>query len=227
MRAEPGLSRRLFLVHAAGAFASISAGLACSPADPKTQLTYAFPDAQSGSGNTLAPTPDCGAPAALTPPEIEGPFYTPGTPERRVLVASGPLRNRLRLVGRVLTTDCRPIPGAVLDFWQADPRGEYDNGGFRLRGHQFTDESGAFQLETVMPGAYRSVGIVRTPHIHVKAQGPATDLLTTQLYFPSERELNAADYFFRPELLLEPKGAGAGGILEFGFDFVLAERRAA
>jgi protocatechuate 3,4-dioxygenase beta subunit len=227
MRVEPGLSRRLFLVQAASALTSISAGLACSPADPKTPLTYAFPHPHSASGNTLAPTPDCGAPAPLTVPQIEGPFYTPGTPERRVLVASGPLRSRLRLAGRVLTTDCRPIPGAVLDFWQADPAGEYDNRGFSLRGHQFTDESGAFQLETVMPGAYRSAGIVRTPHIHVKAQGLGTDLLTTQLYFPSERERNAADYFFRPELLLEAQGADAGGILEFAFDFVLAERRAA
>ena len=29
--------------------------------------------------------------------------------------------------------------GALLDFWQADAKGHYDNSGFRLRGHQFAD----------------------------------------------------------------------------------------
>jgi protocatechuate 3,4-dioxygenase beta subunit len=214
----------LFLVQAASAFTAVSAGLACSPADPKTPLSYGFPDSAAAKGRELAPTPDCGPPAPPTPAEIEGPFYTPGTPERRVLTAPGSRQTRFRLVGRVLTPDCRPLPGAVLDFWQADASGEYDNSGFRLRGHQYTDESGAFQLETVMPGAYRTVGLTRTPHIHVKAQGPGTRLLTTQLYFPEERRLNAADRFFHPELLLEARGVGAD-IPEFSFDFVLVEHR--
>src|SRR3712207_6926313 len=52
---------------------------------------------------------------------------------------------------RSVDTRCRPVAGALLDFWQADARGEYDNSGFRLRGHQFADSRGRYRLRTVVP----------------------------------------------------------------------------
>ena len=56
---------------------------------------------------------------------------------------------RLLITGSVVNTDCRPIAGAWLDFWQgADDAGRYDNDGYTLRGHQYTDEHGRFTLET-------------------------------------------------------------------------------
>ena len=82
----------------------------------------------------------------------------------------------------VVGTSCRPVERALLDFWQADSNGEYDNQGYRLRGHQFTDAKGRFHLETVVPGLYTG----RTRHIHVKVQAPNRPVLTTQLYFPGE-----------------------------------------
>jgi protocatechuate 3,4-dioxygenase beta subunit len=39
----------------------------------------------------------------------------------------------------VLTRACRPVAGALGDLWHADAAGVYDNKGFRLRGHVFTD----------------------------------------------------------------------------------------
>jgi protocatechuate 3,4-dioxygenase beta subunit len=116
----------------------------------------------------------------------------------------------LVLVGRVLTTDCRPVRRALLDFWQADGDGEYDNEGYRLRGHQFTDAGGRYTLRTVVPGAYQN----RTRHIHVKAQAPGGDVLTTQLYFPQE-PLNDSDPIFSRELVMDVSGRRAS------FDFVL------
>jgi protocatechuate 3,4-dioxygenase beta subunit len=111
----------------------------------------------------------------------------------------------------VLGSDCRPIRRALLDFWQADGSGEYDNEGYRLRGHQFTDSRGRFRLETVTPGLYTG----RTRHIHVKVQRPHGEVLTTQLYFPGEPR-NEQDGIFDSALLMDVRGRRAV------FDFVLA-----
>ena len=101
------------------------------------------------------------------------------------------------LSGRVLNTNCQPVAGALLDWWQADDAGEYDNRGFRLRGHQFTDKRGNFQLETIVPGLYPG----RTRHVHVKVQAPGRRVLTTQLFFPGEAQ-NQRDRIFDPALLM-------------------------
>ncbi len=161
----------------------------------------------------LDPTPSCGDGGA-TPAQTEGPFFRPDSPQRTSLLEPGIAGTALLLTGRVLDTDCRPIPGALLDFWQADGEGVYDNSGYRLRGHQFADERGAYRLRTVGPGAYPG----RTRHIHVKAQPRDGRVLTTQLYFPGEPQ-NDQDAIFDP-LLLVDLTAEAGGA-RARFDFVL------
>lgn len=187
--------------------------------DPQTPLHYAFsPESLSPP---LAPTP-ARAHVHPTDAEIEGPFYTPNTPRRTALAAPGTVGTPLVIVGRVLTPDGLPVAGAVLDVWNCDGRGVYDTDGFNLRGHQYTDASGTFRVETVKPGDYHSAGLHRTPHVHVKAQGRETRLLTTQLYFPGE-PLNAHDFFFDPDLVLRVQLA-AGGSLAAQFTIVLAPR---
>lgn len=183
--------------------------------NPRTALHYGFPD---GAGAALQATPDC---RDLDPTEAvtEGPFYTPNTPERRLLRGQNSAGIPLTVHGRVLTRDCRPVSGAVLDVWSCDGNGVYDNDSFALRGHQFTDASGAFSFETVKPRDYRDFGIQRTPHIHVKVQGRETRLLTTQLFFPGER-LNEQDLFFKPELVVRMTRQ-ASGVLVAQFDFVV------
>ncbi len=120
--------------------------------------------------------------------------------------------------GTVRGTDCRPIPKVLLDFWQADDGGGYDNAGYRLRGHQFSGDGGQYRLETVLPGLYPG----RTRHIHVKAQAPHQPILTTQLYFPGEQD-NARDFIFNPALVVRTDGTGSAQVLTF--DFVLREAR--
>src|SRR5260370_10660360 len=117
-----------------------------------------------------------------TPEETEGPYFKPRSPERRSLREPGIEGRHLVLSGLAMTTGCVPLSRAVLDFWQADASGEYDNSGFRLRGHQFTDDQGRYRLETIVPGVYPG----RTRHIHVKVHAPGTPILTSQLYFPGE-----------------------------------------
>jgi len=121
---------------------------------------------------------------------------------------------RLVLTGRVLSTTGSPIPRARVDFWQADATGVYDNSGFRLRGHQFTDETGRYSLHTIVPGPYSG----RTPHIHVKVQVPGKPELTTQLFFPDDAR-NRTDPLYKPGLLLIVQNTNSGK--EATFDFVL------
>lgn len=115
--------------------------------------------------------------------QAEGPYYTAGSPQRNTLYEKGMDGTRLIVVGYVLDQDCQPIPNAWLDFWQADAKGEYDNEGYRLRGHQFSDSQGRYHLETVFPGLYTSRPI---EHIHVKVRPEGGREITSQLYFPGQ-----------------------------------------
>jgi protocatechuate 3,4-dioxygenase beta subunit len=173
-----------------------------------------------GSGNaiatTLTPTPACGDDDDddPTPRQTEGPYFTPNSPKRTSLLESGMAGTRLVVTGLVLTRGCQPVANALVDFWQCDDAGSYDNSGYRLRGHQFTDARGVYRLDTIIPGVYPG----RTRHIHVKVQAPRQPVLTTQLYFPDERR-NDRDRIFDPELLLRMTNAASAR--QGRFDFVL------
>jgi protocatechuate 3,4-dioxygenase beta subunit len=84
--------------------------------------------------------------------------------------------------------------------------------GYRLRGHQFTNEEGRYTLETILPGVYPG----RTRHIHVKVQAPNQPVLTTQMYFPNEPG-NARDGIFRPELVMDLQDTDTGKLGAFNF----------
>ncbi|MFJ9553224.1 dioxygenase [Nocardiopsis sp. NPDC101807] len=169
---------------------------------------------RAAHGGLLAPTPQCDDGDEPTPPQMEGPYFTPGSPNRSDLVVPGDPGVPLAVAGYVFTRDCRPVAGALLDFWQADDGGVYDNTGYDYRGHQYTGADGAFRLTSVVPGLYPG----RTRHLHVKVQAPGRPVLTTQLYFPGEPR-NGTDLLFDPRLLMEVGDGGAGRAAEF--DFVL------
>ena len=165
----------------------------------------------------IEPTPACGDDGHVTASQTEGPYFKPSSPLRASLLEPDMPGTRIVVEGTVLGTDCRPIPHALLDFWQADAQGRYDNAGFRLRGHQFTDDTGRYRLETVVPGLYPG----RTRHFHVKVQAPNQPVLTTQLYFPAE-PANQRDFIFNPALVMRVRD-GAGSKLAT-FDFILGSR---
>ena len=198
-----GFPRRTFLRGSTAASFALLLG-ACGGED----------DAAQTQPRTLAATPACDDGDEPTAAQTEGPYFTPDSPERRSLLEPGMDGTRLIVAGRVLTTGCRPVARALLDFWQADAAGEYDNEGFTLRGHQFSDERGRFSLETVLPGLYPG----RTRHVHVKVQAPGAPVLTTQLYFPGEAQ-NDDDPLFTPSLVLAVRASG--GRQTGRFDFVL------
>lgn len=174
----------------------------------------AWPHSGGAAASNEAPlTPACDDGDDPTPSQTAGPFFTPDSPERTSLRERGVIGTSLVLTGLVLTRDCRPIADALLDFWHADDAGAYDNDGYRLRGHQFADDAGRYQLETIVPGLYPG----RTRHFHVRVQAPAGPILTTQLYFPDEPQ-NQRDRLFRPDLLMSHDDGMAR------FDFVLEAR---
>jgi protocatechuate 3,4-dioxygenase beta subunit len=202
------ISRRRFLAASAGLPAAVALG-ACDGEEEEAGR----PPRGTGPRGTrpLDLTPACDDGDEPTLEQTEGPFYTPETPRRRDLVDGKTVGRRILLTGAVFDARCRRVGGALLDFWQADGNGEYDNEGFRLRGHQFADSGGRFRLSTVVPGAYAG----RTRHIHVKVQRRGGAVLTTQLYFPREPR-NAADGLFDERLVMGYDGRVAR------FDFVLA-----
>jgi|GEM_PF-807918 len=202
-----GRTRREFL--RAGLAMPAALGLGGWAADMTGQASVALRQA----------TPSCDDEGGLAPAQTEGPYFKASSPLRTSLLETGITGAKLVLSGRVLSRDCRPIPGALLDFWHADAGGNYDNAGFKLRGHQFTDATGRYRLETVVPGLYPG----RTRHIHVKVQVPNQPALTTQLYFPDEPG-NRSDGIFSPALLVKAQDASEGRAAAFSFVLDVAVR---
>ena len=122
-----------------------------------------------------AQTPAC----APTRPDMLGPFYKAGAPERSVtgqgLVVAGVVRS---------AKGCGALPGATLEWWSADGRGEYQD---ELRATQRAGADGRYTYQTVSPGRYPG----RPPHLHVKVSAPGHRPLVTQVY-PRDGERSIA-----------------------------------
>lgn len=205
------LSRRRVVIGGLGA-AAAAALAACG-----RNGNDASPAAQAGSTTstpapaTLAPTPECTDDDDVTPAQTEGPYFKASSPEQ-TNIRGGASGTKLVLTGTVVGTDCKPVSRALVDFWQADAAGEYDNSAYKFRGHQFTDAQGRYRLETVVPGLYPG----RTRHIHVKVQPAGGRALTTQLYLPGEAR-NASDGIYRKECEVVLSDAADGKNATFTF----------
>ena len=151
----------------------------------------------------------------LTPSVEEGPYYTPGSPERTAIAEKGTPGTKLVVEGRVMDQNGLPISHAWLDFWHADGQGHYDNAGYNMRGHQYTDKDGRYHLETVRPREYS----FRSPHLHAKVRATENSpILTIQLYFPGEKR-NATDPIFEKRAVMDVKDTMEGQ--KATFDFVV------
>lgn len=206
----PSTGNQASNTEAAGTPVATSAPAVNSPASGAPASTPTIDQTQPAQASPAAI--DCTSPAEVTPSLTEGPYFKPNSPERTSLLDSGVTGTKLTITGYVLTPDCKPVPGALLDFWQANSQGQYDNSGYTLRGHQFTDENGRYQLQTIVPGLYPG----RTEHIHVKVQAPNGPVLTTQLFFPGE-STNQSDSIFDPKLVLPIQSASDRETASFNF----------
>jgi protocatechuate 3,4-dioxygenase beta subunit len=106
----------------------------------------------------------------------------------------------------------------LVDFWQADEEGAYDQDGPTFRGHQLTAEDGSYSLSTIVPGRYLNGAEFRPAHVHVRITIPGY-IFVTQLYFPGD-PYNDVDFYFRPELLVTLTTDGGADLIA-SFDFYL------
>ena len=105
-----------------------------------------------------------------TNPDMLGPFYKPGAPEKsrvgKGYMLSGVVKS---------SADCHSIKGARIEFWLAGPEGEYaDNYRATVR----SDQDGAYRFESNFPPSYSG----RPPHIHIKVSAEGFRTLVTQHY---------------------------------------------
>jgi protocatechuate 3,4-dioxygenase, beta subunit len=114
--------------------------------------------------------------------------------------AGEPLGERIVVTGRLLDGDGRPVPGTLVEVWQANAAGRYRHEvdqhpapldpNFSGAGRCLTDASGSYRFVTVKPGAYpwrNHDNAWRPAHIHFSVFGRSfTQRLVTQMYFPGD-----------------------------------------
>lgn len=140
-------------------------------------------------------------PLPSTPGQTVGPFFGLSLPYGGgpVLVpAAHP--DAIRLHGRVLDGAGDPVPDALLELWQPDPRGQIlrqpgslhrDGWTFTGWGRAATDNAGHWWFSTLRPGATRAGGAPFFA-LTVFARG-LLDRLRTRIYLPEDTEALAAD----------------------------------
>ena len=169
-------SMRFGRLLAAPFFVLVLAG--CGDSEP----TSSRPEEPSTNPLTeTAESPAAGRPGNCKPtqPDTPGPFYEPDAPVR-TSVGSGHV-----LSGAVLAADdCEPIRNTRIEFWLANPKGEYDDA---HRATVFADVRGEYHFESNVPVSYSG----RPPHIHIRVTAPGFEELVTQHYpEPGQRKAN-------------------------------------
>jgi len=159
-----------------------------------------------------------------TAPNLIGPLYRENAPFMEnpgSMVAPDEPGQHIHMHGMLRDCDTgMPLPGAVLDFWQTNAAGFYEDQDPNLPDYHFrrrirTDENGRYAFRTIIPGGYYianrgtpvveltqalGLGSFRAPHIHLMVDAEGYRHLTTLIYFEGE-EANDSDCIFscRPE----------------------------
>lgn len=231
-------TRRNFLRTTAVGLAALGTGPLTLRSDaqptPENGDLGAYGEYLSGQGERLDDASTEPAAWSATEDNIRGPFHRRGVPFRGKVTPPLEPGTVLSIRGRVWGLDTRqPLDGAVLDLWQANEQGRYDNDDprnppkpnvFINRARVITNEQGRYEYETIHPGAYR-IGPTawRPPHIHYWIRAEGYRPLITQLYFRDDPH-QEDDPFIKPSLIIDLETHQRGGqTCEFGtFDIVLA-----
>jgi catechol 1,2-dioxygenase len=144
-----------------------------------------------------------------TASSVEGPFYRPGAPVRTQICRDDEPGDVCFVSGRVTdATTGAPLPGALLDVWQAGAGGKYEHEDpeqpdYNLRGRLYSDDGGTYELRTVVPPPYeipqgpvnRLLARIgrnrfRPAHFHVKLSCEGYEPRTTQLFLEGGAHLD-------------------------------------
>jgi hydroxyquinol 1,2-dioxygenase len=154
---------------------------------------------------------------------VQGPFYWDGAPElpRGSNLARGVKGEPTFYSGRVLSTDGRPLAGALLDIWSGDGEGNYDmqipgETGMKARGRIRTDAEGRYSFRSIRPTFYpvptdgpvgemlRRMGRhpYRPGHVHMIVSAPGHLPVTTHLFVAGSPYLDSDAVFGMKESLV-------------------------
>ena len=186
--------------------------------------------------------------------EVTGPTFTSGWAGKEVADLTKqhkgePIGERIIVAGRVLDEDGKPVPGTLLEMWQANSAGRYIHPrdqhpapldpNFTGAGHVVTNERGEWRFLTIKPGAYpwrNTYNAWRAQHLHFSVFGPGfVTRLVTQMYFPGDPLLafdpiyhSIADANARERLIsgYDPNLSEAEFALGYRFEIVLRGRLA-
>ena len=113
---------------------------------------------------------------------------------------------RIKVEGRILDGDGKPLRAAMLEIWQANAAGRYNapqdarndvklDKKFTGFGRVSAGNRGKFEFETIKPGAVPSSGnALQAPHINLTLFAAAIHShLYTRLYFSDETDANDID----------------------------------
>jgi hydroxyquinol 1,2-dioxygenase len=190
--------------------------------------------------------------AGATPATVLGPFNIDGSPE---LGFGGDMSDDvdgtpLYLTGSVRSLDGSPVPGAVLDVWQADAEGAYEAqlevDEARLRAKYRAEADGTYCVRTITPKGYAipmdgpvgaligqtAISHFRPAHVHFLLTADGYEPLITHLFEEGAEYLDSDVVFgTKQELVVrfqprEPGPTPDGGTSEVPwvlaeFDFVL------
>jgi protocatechuate 3,4-dioxygenase alpha subunit len=114
------------------------------------------------------------------------------------LAPQGVPGERVRIEGRIVDADGRPVNDAAVEIWQANSHGKYASpedpqskpldSAFRGYGRSLTDEAGSFRFRTIKPGRVPGPdGGTQAPHLTVTIfMRGLLKQLHTRLYFPDD-----------------------------------------
>jgi protocatechuate 3,4-dioxygenase beta subunit len=158
-------------------------------------------DKEASEATDTAPPESC----EPTPEAQEGPNYLPGADSDAELCAPDRAGEPLEISGQILDMDCRPVAGAAVDVWQAEPEGGYtDSADGDFRGAFVTDEDGRYGFRTRLPGyEYSETGDPLPLHIHYKIASADHAPLTTILYFADDAVLESPSFNPDPALIID------------------------
>ena len=155
-------------------------------------------------------------PGEATESTIFGPFYREGAPELAMgaSISKDGRGEPVVVTGRVLSTDGTPIPDALLDVWETDENGLYEQQDpeqpeMNLRGKFRTDSQGRYCFVGIKPVSYaipddgpvgQLLGALgrhpfRPAHIHLLISANGFAPVTTHLFVKGDQYLDSDAVF--------------------------------
>jgi protocatechuate 3,4-dioxygenase beta subunit len=146
-----------------------------------------------------------------------GPYYKSNAPFRNKISPDNHSGEKLIVEGKILRNDCKTLVAeAVLDVWQANETGNYEDEWYR--GQVRTSADGSYMFETVIPKGYGQGTGYRPPHIHFKVFVGGTEAVTSQMFFPEAKGRAGFDDAYI--MTLETKQE-AGQTIHYGYHNII------